>query len=305
MFEPGHRATIPNITSGEDIAIANALSATTWSINFALGAALGGLVAVLLGRNTVFVLDSLSFIASALLISRMRFAEPHSDNLPPLRLRELGDFTPILEGIRYVRRDPKLLSTIFVKGGFGLMGANWVILPVLGERVFPVQLSGLSAQQAGTLGMSALLASRGAGAIFGAYFSGRYAGINRPRLLRSITIAFFMSAAGYLALSRAGALWIAVVTLLVAHAGGSAAWTSSTTLLQELTEDRFRGRVFSAEFAFTMFTLAVASFTAGQLVDHGVAVRTVAMATGLVMLAPAALWIYAGGGRHAPASLRT
>jgi hypothetical protein len=63
--------------------------------------------------------------------------------------------------------------------------------------------------------------------------------------------------------------------------------------------------VFSAEFAFTMFTLAVASFTAGQLVDHGVAVRTVAMATGLVMLAPAALWIYAGGGRHAPASLRT
>jgi predicted MFS family arabinose efflux permease len=291
MFEPGHRATIPNITSGEDVAIANALSATTWSINFALGAAFGGLVAVWFGRNTVFALDSLSFVASALLISRMRFAEPHAENLPPLRWRELTDFTPVTEGIRYIRRDPKLFATMLVKGGFGLLGANWVILPVLGERVFPVRLAGLNEQQAGTLGMSLLLASRGVGAIFGAYSSGRFAGIDRAKLVRSISIAFFMSAAGYIVLSRAGAMWVAILALLVAHAGGSGAWTSSTTLLQDLTEDRFRGRVFSAEFAFTMLMLAIAAFTAGQLVDRGVDVRTVAMGTGLIVLLPAALWI--------------
>jgi len=89
-------------------------------------------------------------------------------------------------------------------------------------------------------------------------------------------------------------LWVAVLTLLVAHAGGSAGWTSSTTLLQDLTDDGFRGRVFSAEFAFTMLILAAASFTAGQLVDRGVGVRTVAAGTGLVMLLPAALWMAAG-----------
>ncbi len=100
-----------------------------------------------------------------------------------------------------------------------------------------------------------------------------------------------MAAAGYLGLSVAPMLSIAVLTLLVAHAGGSSGWTSSTTLLQDLTEDAFRGRVFSAEFAFTMLTLAAASFTAGQLVDAGVAVRTVAAGTGLVMLLPAVLWM--------------
>jgi MFS family permease len=294
LFEPGSRAVIPNITSGEDIAVANTLCATTWSINFALGAALGGLVAVAFGRGTVFVLDSLSFVASALLISRMRFSEPHSENRPPLHLRELFDFGPIVDGIRYLRRDRRLLATIFVKGGFGLLGTNWVILPVLGERVFPVRLGSMSVEQAGTLGMSALLASRGMGAIFGAFLSGRFAGINRRRLRIAILAGFFMAVAGYLGLSLAPMLWIAVLTLLVAHAGGSAGWTSSTTLLQDLTEDGFRGRVFSAEFAFTMLILAAASFTAGQLVDHGVEVRTVAAGTGLVMLLPALLWIAAG-----------
>jgi hypothetical protein len=82
-------------------------------------------------------------------------------------------------------------------------------------------------------------------------------------------------------------LGIAVLTLLVAHAGGSSGWTSSTTLLQDLTEDNFRGRVFSAEFAFTMLTLAAASFTAGSWLMAGCRGRTVAAGTGLVMLLPA------------------
>lgn len=87
MFEPGQRAVIPNITKPVETPIANALSAATWSINFALGAGIGGLAAVWLGRDAVFILNSLSFVASALLITRMRFTEPHAENLPPLRAR--------------------------------------------------------------------------------------------------------------------------------------------------------------------------------------------------------------------------
>src|SRR5215475_1775037 len=119
LFEPGHRATIPNITPEDQTPAANALSAATWSFNFAMGAAIGGFVAVSFGRNTVFVLDSLSFVASALLISRMRFKEPHAEDLPPMKIRDLFDFRPIAEGLRYMARDPKRLATMFVKGGAG------------------------------------------------------------------------------------------------------------------------------------------------------------------------------------------
>jgi predicted MFS family arabinose efflux permease len=294
LFEPGRSAVVPNITMKDEIPVANALGSATWSVNFALGAGLGGLVLVTFGRPTVFIVNSLSFVASALLIRSMRFSEPHAENLPPLRARDLVDFSPIAEGVRYVRRNPRLLATIFVKGGIGLVGANWVILPVLGERVFRMQIHRLNAAQAGALGMSILLASRGIGAIGGSYLGGNFAGTNLGRL-RWITLAgFLMTAVGYVALGWAASLGIAVLTLMLAHAGASACWTTSTTMLQTQTEDRFRGRVFSAEFAFSMLALAISSFAAGQAVDRGVDVRTVAVATGIAMLIPAGAWVVAG-----------
>jgi predicted MFS family arabinose efflux permease len=294
LFEPAQRAVIPNITEGDEIPIANALASATWSVNFALGAGLGGLVLVTFGRETVFIVNSLSFVASALLIRSMKFAEPHADNLPPLKARDLVDFSPIAEGARYVRRDPKLLATIFVKGGVGLMGANWVILPVLGERVFRIQVHGLSAAQSGALGMSTLLASRGVGAICGSFLGGNFAGTNQARLRWTILAGFVMAAVGYVALGVTASMLLAVLALIVAHAGGSTCWTASSTLLQKQTDDRFRGRVFSAEFAFSMLMVSVSSFAAGQVVDRGIDVRTVAVATGAVMLLPIGLWLIAG-----------
>jgi MFS family permease len=294
LFEPAQRAVIPNITAGDEIPIANALASATWSVNFAVGAGLGGLVLVTFGRETVFIVNSLSFIASALLIRKMTFAEPHAENLPRLRARDLVDFSQIAEGVRYVRRDPKLLATIFVKGGVGLVGANWVILPVLGERIFRVRVHGLSESQSGALGMSALLASRGLGAIAGSFLGGNFAGTNRGRLRRVILAGFAMTALGYVALGAAASLSIAALTLIVAHAGGSACWTASSTLLQNQTDDRFRGRVFSAEFALSMLMVSITSFAAGQAVDRGIDVRTVATATGLLMLVPVAAWLVAG-----------
>lgn len=131
------------------------------------------------------------------------------------------------------------------------------------------------------------------GAILGAFLGGNVAGSDPGRLRRIILASFLMAAAGYMFLGAAGSLVIALVPLIVAHCGGSAAWTASTTLLQELTEDRFRGRVFSAEFAFCTLTLALCSFAAGLLADGGVAVRTLAYATGALMIVPALIWMAA------------
>jgi len=292
LFEPGRSAVIPNIVPERDIPAANALSSTTWSINFMVGSALGGLVATHYGRDTVFVLNSLSFVASALLIWRMRFSEPHAER-GHLRAADLLGYEPISEGIAYVRKDPRRIAVMLCKTGLGLMGTNWVILPLLGERVFRVQLRGYNAQQAGTMGMSVLLAARGLGALIGGFAATGFAG-NSSRRLRSVILAgFVLGAAGYSGLSVAPHAAFAVAALIVAHCGGSGIWVASTTLLQQMTHDRFRGRVFSAEFAFLMFTVGAAGYVAGVAVDHGVSVRAMALITGIALLAPAALWAVA------------
>ena len=167
---------IPTIVSADDVILANTLSSTTWSFSLAVGSALGGAVAALLGRDAVFLLNALSFLASAALLNGMRFEEPHADSSRPLRARELIDFSPILEGVRYVRRDPRLMATLFVKGGLGFLGANLVLLPLLGDRVFPLGVTGLDPARAAMLGMSLLMGARGMGALVGPFFTVSWAG---------------------------------------------------------------------------------------------------------------------------------
>ena len=290
FFEPARSAVIPNIVGEDHVLTANTLAATTWSFNLAVGSALGGVAAVLFGRNAVFAFNACSFLASAALIGGMRFAEPHTAHAPGLRLRDLVDFSPIVEGIRYIRRDARLSTTLFVKMGLGFIGANNVILPLLGARVFPVRLTGLSAGRGAMLGMSLLLGARGTGAIIGPFVSGAWAKGRHVRLRTGILLGFLAAALGYLAVGASPSVWWAIAAVILAHAGGSTIWVFSTTLLQVYTDDRFRGRVFSAELSLFTVTIAASSYLAGLAMDWSVPPRMTATLTGLAVLAPAAVW---------------
>jgi len=97
---------------------------------------------------------------------------------------------------------------------------------------------------------------------------------------------------------------MAAVCAVLAHAGGSTVWVFSTTLLQLHTEDRFRGRVFSADLSLGSFTFAVTAYLAGRFLDAGYSARTVSTSTGLFMLVPAtilALALRAGWSRKSVA----
>jgi MFS family permease len=292
VFEPGRSAVIPNIATERELVVANTLSSTTWSFNFAMGFAVGGLIAVYFGRG-VFILNSLSFVLSALLIRSMQFAEPHAENLPSLTLKDLTGLSPIREGIRYVWKDRRLRITIFVKAGLGLMGANWVLLPIFGERVFSIKPAGFDKRQAGMLGMSLLMACRGVGAFVGPVLSGLWVGGVEKRMRWGILVGCLAGAAGYIVLGHAPNLAVACAGVTLAHSGGAIMWVYSSTLLQRQTEDRFRGRVFAAELAFMVLTMSLSSYCAGTLIDHAVPVRSVATLTGLVVLIPAVLWALA------------
>src|SRR5207302_11052589 len=73
FFEPAKTAAIPSIVSDRELLPANAIASVTWSAMLTLGAALGGLVAGWFGTNAAFILDSLSFVASAMLIASVTF----------------------------------------------------------------------------------------------------------------------------------------------------------------------------------------------------------------------------------------
>ena len=289
FFEPARSAVIPNITTEGEVLVANTLSSMTWSVNLMIGAAVGGVVAAFFGRDTVFILNALSFLTSAFLIAGMRFAEPHAEAAAPLRPRDLVDFSPVLEGIRYIRNHPTLLPAVFAKAGEIMVGPSWVIFTVMGAREFAVQGHGINAAGGAMLGISILLAGRGLGALVGPVVSARWAGRSDHRLRLGILLGYLTIAFGYGLLGISRTVWMAAACAMVAHAGGSTVWVFSTTLLQLHTDDRFRGRVFAADLGLASLTFATTAYFCGRLLDVGISVRSVATGTGALMLIPATI----------------
>jgi hypothetical protein len=220
----------------------------------------------------------------------MHFEEPHATSSAPLRARDLLDFSPILEGIRYVRSNSRLLATVFAKAGELMIGPSWVLFTVMGQRIFPVHLRSSDPQRGMMLGMSLLLGARGVGALVGPMVSARLAGNSDRKLRLGILLGYLLVAAGYTAIGGAPNVWLACLCVILAHSGGSTVWVFSTTLLQLHTDDRFRGRVFAADLALSMLTIAVGAYLCGRFLDWGYSPRTVVTVTGLIMLVPAGLW---------------
>jgi MFS family permease len=292
FFEPARSSVIPNITRREDVIIANTLGSTTWSMNLVLGATLGGIVAALLGRDAVFILNAISFLVSALLIAGMHFAEPHAEAGGPLLIRELFDYSPVLDGFRYVRSQPTLLATVFAKAGNLIIGPSWVLFTVMGQKYFPVRWHNIDPQRGAMLGMSMLLGARGLGAFIGPLFTAPWAGHQDRRLRSAILYGYIVIALGYVLIGKASNVWVACFWVAVAHCGSSVVWVFSTTLLQLHTNDRFRGRVFSADLGLCMLTIAIGAYVCGALLDVGMSARTLVTATGILMLIPSVLWAW-------------
>lgn len=286
FFEPARTATIPNITSAEELVPANALSSATWSAMLAIGASLGGIVTAVAGRNVAFVVNGASFFVSALFIMRTRYdSTPHPG---PQRIGWKGwtGASDLIEGIRYVRGESHVAALMFVKAGWGLAGGILLLLTIFGQRVFPV--AGSTAA-----GIGVLFGARGIGAAIGPITLRWILGQTPRTLRRAIGPAYFMIGIFYAALAGAPTLLLAAACVLFAHFGGSVLWVFSTVLLQMEVPDRFRGRVFAAELALVTLTSSLSSYATAYALDElHWSPRRLSLLLGLMFCVPGAVWLF-------------
>jgi MFS family permease len=284
FFEPARTATIPNVTTPEQLLPANALASATWSAMLAVGASVGGLVTAVFGRDAAFIINSASFFVSALFIALTRY-----DATPLRRPRRatvaaVTGIADLIEGLRYVRREAHVAALMLVKTGWGLAGGILLLLTIFGQRVFPIGSSSAA-------GIGVLYGARGVGAGLGPILLRWMLGQEPSVLRRSIGPAFFMIGIFYAALSRASVLPLAAACVLLAHFGGSVLWVFSTVLLQMEVPDEFRGRVFAAELALFTLTSALSSYLTGFYLDRGASPRTVSLVLGALFFFPGFGWM--------------
>ena len=284
FFEPAKTAVIPSIVAGRELTAANAISSATWSVMLTLGAAFGGVVTGWLGTDAAFVLDSLTYLASALLIARVRFPRRPPRPKSKLTVKKALGITDTVEGARYVWQRPRVLALLLVKPAWGVGGGILTLLAVFGEKIFPV--GGEPA-----VGIGVLYAARGIGTAVGPVVMRRAAGETRASMQTAIGVAFLVGGLFYAAFGLATNFALAVVVLMIAHAGGSVVWVNSTVLLQRGVEDDFRGRVFAAELALLTLTMAASNYVTGELLDRfHFSPRAVTVGIGIFFLLPGLLW---------------
>ncbi|HKV39754.1 MAG TPA: MFS transporter [Blastocatellia bacterium] len=290
FFDPAKSASIPNIVSTTELVSANALSGASWSATLAIGAALGGIVTGLLGRNSAFLIDSLSFFVSASFISfvhipRLTDRGKRTAGRPASVARIFG-ITDLIDGARYLRANPRVLALLLVKTGWGMGGGVLLLLTIYGKEVFPVGRDG-------SVSIGLLYAARGVGAMIGPFIAQVFARGSTTSMRTAIAVAYFETALFYLLFGHAPGLAFAAAFAVGAHAGGSIQWVYSTTLLQIVVPDRFRGRVFALDMACLTLTMSLSTYFTGWGLDHaGIPVRTLATVLGLVFIIPGLAWTY-------------
>jgi predicted MFS family arabinose efflux permease len=284
FFEPARSAAIPSIVRERELVTANALSSVTWSAMLTLGAAFGGPVTAWFGTDAAFVIDSLTYVLSALLIASVRLPRRPTREKRRLTLSKALGVSDTLEGLRYVRKRPRVLALLLVKPAWGLGGGILTLLPVFGEKVFMVGASAAA-------GMSVLYFARGIGTAVGPVLVRRFYGETRGQMQRAIGISFVFAGIFYTAFGSSRSFALALVWLAVAHMAGSTLWVFSTVLLQATVEDAFRGRVFAAELTLMTLAMAASNYFTGEALDRfGYSPRTVTVAIGIFFALPGLLW---------------
>jgi MFS family permease len=284
FFEPAKTAVIPSIVSGRELLAANAIASATWSVMLTLGAAFGGLVTGWFGTDAAFVLDSVTYLASALLVASVRFPKRPVRVKSKLTFGKALGITDTIEGVRYVWRRPRVLALMMVKPAWGLGGGILALLAVFGEKIFPVGRSPAT-------GIGILYAARGIGTAIGPIAMRRFAGETRASMQTAIGISFLIGGVFYIAFGSATNFALALIVLMIAHCGGSTLWVNSTVLLQRAVEDNFRGRVFAAELALLTLAMAASNYATGELLDRfHYSPRAVTIGIGVIFLLPGVLW---------------
>jgi len=256
-----------------------------WGTMLAVGAALGGAVTAIFGRDAAIVIDAVSFIASAVLVARIRrsFSEARDEDAGG-RLREAT-----VETLRYARRDHRVLALLAVKFGWGIAGGVLVVIPLLAK----------GSLRAGDIGIGLLLAARGVGALIGPFVGRSALGDADRRIFNVIAVALAIFGVGYLLLGWVPSLSfgpgplliLAMVALAVAHIGGGAQWMLSSYGLQKIVPDHIRGRIFAFDGMLVTLTFGLSSLATGKLADVFGA-RDTAIGMGVVALVWAAGWAW-------------
>jgi MFS family permease len=279
VFNPTVRAAFPGVVGGGDLTRANALISGTFSFSVMAGPALGGVLVASVGVEVAFLLDALTFLVSAVLISTIPLPAPGRDG------EGEGFFGELRAGFGYLAGARVPLA--IVAGAFlATLTANATI-PA--EAFLAKDTFG-----AGDVGYGLIASLWGGGMVLGSALTVVLGGRTDLTLLYFLSI--FATAVAFVGVGLAPTFVLALGAIAVAGVANGVDNVATDTVLQERVPDAFLGRVFAARFMTFSAGEAVAYPLGGLLVDTtgprptyllaGAATAAAGLLVALIVVAP-------------------
>jgi MFS family permease len=242
FFNPTVRAAFPSVVGGGNLTRANALISGTFSVSETVGPALGGLLVATVGLDAAFILDAVTYLISAVLLSLTPLARPQRKD------GNAGFGEDLKAGFAYLAGARVPLAIVI--GAFLTVLTINITIPAevfLAKETF----------EAGNAGYGLLVGLYGGGMILGSALIATFG--DRIRLLPFYFFGILISALALVGAGLSPAFIFALGALVVAGAANGIDNVTTDTILQKRVPDAFLGRVFSVRFL---------GFSAGEVLAY-------------------------------------
>ncbi|MCM8779864.1 MAG: MFS transporter [Candidatus Omnitrophica bacterium] len=241
---------IDMVEKKEDLGNAIALNSSMFNAARLLGPSLAGIIIASFGEGICFLLNGISFLGVIFVLFLMKTKQEKSEFETRHMLRS------IKEGLLYVFGYIAIRHILILISVFSLVGMSYVV-------VMPVVVREILMGTVRTLGF--LMGAAGLGALSATIYLAYQKDIfGLEKLIPASTIFFGLS---LIILSLSRIFWLSLILMLFIGFGMMVQMAASNTIIQNIAEDRLRGRVMSF---FTMAFMGVAPFgtlMAGALAD--------------------------------------
>ncbi|HET9327505.1 MAG TPA: MFS transporter, partial [Candidatus Eisenbacteria bacterium] len=235
FFLPAKSAITPEIVPAPQLLAANALLAAAGIAATAFGALGGGWIVDHWGWSRALWINGVTYLVSVVALAIILYT-PHHPHGPPPKISLRAYLKEVLSGWDIVRSNRGVglalvaLAAVWVSGGFLHVAGNQHI-----QR---------NALQPGMERVGVLLAVLGAGAGLGTWWVNRH----HHRVTAGALLGWGLILAGssLVAFAMSSHFAVYAAAAFVVGLGAAPSFTLAETLLQQSTETRQRGRVFSA-----------------------------------------------------------
>jgi MFS family permease len=244
---PARQSLIPNLVPPDRLANAVSLNTLMFQIGTIVGPAVGGIVIAQLGVAAVYWINALTFGAVITALALMRYSES------PDRLRSKIDLASFFEGLKFVRSNRIILSTMLLDFFATFFASATALLPIFARDILHV----------GPQGLGMLYAAESVGAVITGFAMSLLGDPKRKGRVLLVSVALYGVATAIYGFSTNYALSLLLLGLV--GAGDTVSTVLRSTIRQMATPDHIRGRMTSVNMIFFMGGPQLGNLEAGLL----------------------------------------